>query len=138
MKHLSPRDAYAYLSATPDAVFIDCRSEAEYFLVGHPVVEHAGAEPTRPHHIWWADELRLEMNERFVEDVAQVAGARERPVVLICRSGRRSVSAAEALEAAGWTEVYNVLEGFEGPLDDRDRRSTLGGWRVAGLPWEQL
>ena len=41
-------------------------------------------------------------------------------------------------QAAGWREVYSVKEGFEGPLDERDRRSTLGGWRLAGLPWEQL
>ena len=138
MKHLSPQDAYAFLSARPDAVFIDCRSEAEYFLVGHPIVERDGAEPVRPHHVWWADDLKGEMNEHFVEDVARVIDARDRPVVLICRSGRRSVSAGEALEAAGWGEVYNVQEGFEGPLDERDRRSTLGGWRLAGLPWEQL
>jgi rhodanese-related sulfurtransferase len=138
MRHLDPKEAYAFLCARPDAVFVDCRSEAEYFLVGHPIVERDGAEPVRPHHVWWADDLKAEMNERFVEDVAQVSDARDRPLVLICRSGRRSVSAAEALEAAGWVEVYNVQEGFEGPLDERDRRGTLGGWRLAGLPWEQL
>lgn len=138
MKHLSPKDAHAFLSRQTDAVFIDCRSEAEYFLVGHPIVERDGGEPLRPHNVMWADDLKLEMNERFVEDVAALVESKDRPVVLICRSGRRSVSAGEALEAAGWTAVYNVQEGFEGPLDERYRRGTLGGWRLAGLPWEQL
>ena len=78
------------------------------------------------------------MNEHFVEDVTKVVGAKNRPIVLICRSGPRSVSAGEALEAAGFQAVHTVQEGFEGPLDDRNRRGCLGGWRLAGLPWEQL
>jgi rhodanese-related sulfurtransferase len=138
MKHLNPRQAYDYLLAHPDALFVDCRSEAEYFLVGHPLVDRPGQEPLRPHNICWADELKLEVNTGFVGDVDRVAGTRSRPVVIICRSGRRSVSAGEALEAAGYRDVFNVLEGFEGPLDERFRRGSISGWRLAGLPWEQL
>ena len=139
MKHLTPRQAHDFLRDRPDAVFVDCRSEAEYFLVGHPIVERPGEEPVRPHNVCWADELKLEMNEHFVEDVDRVAGgAKDKPVVLICRSGRRSVSAGETLEQAGWKEVYNVLEGFEGPLDEKFQRGTTSGWRREGLPWEQL
>jgi rhodanese-related sulfurtransferase len=138
MKHITPRQAHDFLVAHPDAVFVDCRSEAEYFLVGHPVVERAGAEPLRPHNICWSDELKLEVNEHFVEDVTKVAPDRTKPMLIICRSGRRSVFAGEALEAAGWTDVYNVLEGFEGPLDEKWRRGTQSGWRREGLPWEQL
>jgi rhodanese-related sulfurtransferase len=138
MDHLNPNEAYEFLLSRPDAVFVDCRSEAEYFLVGHPIVERPGEEPSRPHNIVWADELKLEMNEHFVDDVRRVAADPGVPVVLICRSGRRSVAAGEALEAAGYRDVRNVLEGFEGPLDDRDRRGTISGWRRAGLPWEQL
>jgi rhodanese-related sulfurtransferase len=138
MDHLSPREAYAFLIEHPEAVFIDCRSEAEYFLVGHPLVEREGQEPQRPHNVCWADDLKYELNPGFVDEVAGVAPDRDAPVVLICRSGRRSVSAGEALEAAGWRDVRNVREGFEGPLDERFRRGTVSGWRLAGLPWEQL
>ena len=60
-----------------------------------------------------------------------------RPVVLICRSGQRSIAAGVELEKAGFTDIYNVLEGFEGPLDDSHHRGTVGGWRKEGLPWEQ-
>ena len=66
-----------------------------------------------------------------------VKGDLTRPVLLICRSGNRSVNAGLALEAAGFTQVINVLEGFEGPLDDDYHRGTLGGWRLRGLPWYQ-
>ena len=62
---------------------------------------------------------------------------RARAYSLICRSGRRSVEAAVALEAAGFSSVINVLEGFDGPLDEDFHRSTLGGWRYCGLPWYQ-
>jgi rhodanese-related sulfurtransferase len=57
--------------------------------------------------------------------------------VLICRSGNRSQEAGEALEHAGFTQVYNVAHGFEGELDDAHRRNSLNGWRHDGLPWEQ-
>ena len=62
---------------------------------------------------------------------------RERPVVLICRSGKRTVDAGLALEAAGFAEVVNVLHGFEGELDDQHHRGSENGWRFEGLPWEQ-
>jgi rhodanese-related sulfurtransferase len=59
------------------------------------------------------------------------------PVLLICRSGRRSLEAGKVLIKEGFTKVYNISEGFEGSLDEEHHRSTLGGWRFDGLPWEQ-
>lgn len=138
MQHLTPVQAYEFLKAHPHALFVDCRSEAEYFLVGHPLIDRPDGEPWRPENVCWADELKLEVNPDFVADIDRLAGSKDRPVVIICRSGRRSVAAGQALEAAGYAEVYNVLEGFEGPLDDRFQRGNQCGWRRAGLPWEQL
>jgi rhodanese-related sulfurtransferase len=60
-----------------------------------------------------------------------------RPIVLICRSGNRSQEAGAALEQHGFSRVYNVLNGFEGPLNDEHRRNVVSGWRHDGLPWEQ-
>ncbi len=129
MKHLSPTEAAGLLHRQADALLIDCRSEIEYLFVGHPV----GA-----HHVAWSDAPDWEVNPRFADEVRQLAGrALNRPVLLICRSGVRSVDAGLALEAAGFTEVINVLDGFEGQLDDSHHRGTLAGWRHAGLPWEQ-
>jgi rhodanese-related sulfurtransferase len=59
-------------------------------------------------------------------------------VLLICRSGKRTLAAGEALEAAGFTDVAHVVHGFEGDLDEQFKRSTLNGWRFDGLPWEQM
>ncbi len=127
MKHLMPRQAFEFLAANPDAVFVDCRSEMEYLFVGRPV----GA-----HHVAWNDGPDWDVNPHFVGQVRKIASM-NRPVVIICRSGQRSVSAGQALEQAGFTDVYNVLEGFEGPLDEDHHRNTLSGWRTEGLPWEQ-
>jgi rhodanese-related sulfurtransferase len=61
----------------------------------------------------------------------------DRPIVLICRSGNRSMDAGAALEEAGFTKVYNVLHGFEGDLDENHHRNSSNGWRFDELPWEQ-
>jgi rhodanese-related sulfurtransferase len=130
MKHLKPKDAQEFLKTNANALFIDCRSEMEYLFVGHP----AGAL-----HVAWNDGADWEVNPHFVGQVKKVAGTNhaQRPIVLICRSGNRSVDAGEALEQAGFAEVYNVLHGFEGELDERHHRNSRNGWRFEGLPWEQ-
>lgn len=127
MKHLKPREAFDFLHQHPQAVLIDCRSEMEYLFVGHP----AGA-----HHVAWNEAPDWEVNPHFVGQVKKVASM-NRPIVLICRSGQRSTAAGEELEKAGFTEIYNVVDGFEGPLDEGHHRGTVGGWRKEGLPWEQ-
>lgn len=128
MKHLMPREAFEFMRATPHAVFIDCRSEMEYLFVGHAVGSL---------HIAWNDGPEWEVNPNFVNQVRKVASP-VRPVVIICRSGHRSVDAGLALEAAGFEDVYNVLHGFEGDLDESHHRNVRNGWRVDGLPWEQI
>ena len=67
----------------------------------------------------------------------RMAGRKDRPIILICRSGKRSVDAGVELEKHGFTHVSNVLEGFEGDRDASGHRNTVGGWRAAGLPWVQ-
>ncbi len=127
MKHLEPAEALAFLQSHPEAVFIDCRSEIEYLFVGHPV----GAI-----HIAWQDGPDWDVNPDFLGHSRKAASV-NRPVLLICRSGRRSVEAGRYLEKYGFPEVYNVLHGFEGDMNETHHRSTRNGWRFEGLPWEQ-
>jgi rhodanese-related sulfurtransferase len=129
MRHLTPIETSKLLQQNPQAVFIDCRSTIEYYFVGHPV----GAV-----HVAWNDGEDWDVNPHFAAEVARQADSdHDRPVAIICRSGRRSVEAAEALEVAGFKDVINVLTGFEGDRDENMHRNTLNGWRVDGLPWEQ-
>lgn len=129
MKHLLPREAYEFLETHPEALFIDVRSEMEFLFVGHP----KGAL-----HVSWNDGPDWDVNPHFVGEVKKLIGAMSsRPVVLICRSGKRSAEAGQALMAAGFRDVYNVSHGFEGDLDDNHHRGSVNGWRFDQLPWEQ-
>ena len=127
MGHFEPNDAYQFLKKNPNAIFIDCRSEMEYLFVGHPL----GAIL-----VPWNDGPNWEVNPDFVAHVKMAASV-DRPIILICRSGNRSLDAGRALEAAGFTQVSNVLHGFEGDLDAGRHRNARNGWRYEGLPWEQ-
>ena len=84
----------------------------------------------------WNDGPNWEVNPNFVAHVKKAASV-DRPIVLICRSGNRSLDAGRALEESGFTQVYNVLHGFEGELDENHHRGSKTGWRFEGLPWEQ-
>jgi rhodanese-related sulfurtransferase len=77
-------------------------------------------------------------NDNFVAELADQLPAAEgdRPVIFLCRSGHRSISAAEAATEAGIAPSYNVLDGFEGHLDADKHRGGVG-WRAIGLPWKQ-
>lgn len=130
MRNLLPKEAWALLQQQPEALFVDVRMEIESMYVGRPPGVHT---------IPWYEYTDLQPDPAaFVAAIDREARSRDRTVVLICRSGQRTVTAGLALEAAGFTDVVNVLHGFEGDLDGRFHRSTLNGWRFDGLPWEQL
>ena len=123
---LSPAEAWRRVQAG-EAVMVDVRTSDEMFWIGRvpgvPAVE-------------WAQGRKMTPNPAFIAELCAVV-PRDRPVMFLCRSGGRSVSAAKAATQAGYRAAFNVLEGFEGVLDTDKRRGTLGGWRKAGLPWEQ-
>ena len=79
----------------------------------------------------------LTRNPRFVRELEAKLGDKQQPVLLLCRSGKRSALAAEAAAKAGFTRVSNISEGFEGELDAQHQRGHGDGWRFRGLPWVQ-
>jgi rhodanese-related sulfurtransferase len=136
VKTISPQEAWEIMQKEPRSVMIDVRSDMEFLFVGHPV----GAI-----HIPWIDYPDWRLNPDFVTEVRKLvlggvcyekpnSGV---PILLVCRSGKRSLEAGNLLVKEGFCDVYNVAEGFEGELDEKHHRSTQGGWRFHGLPWEQ-
>ncbi len=133
---ISAKNAYSLIQETPRALLIDVRSSMEFLFVGHPV----GAV-----HIPWIDEPDWDINPNFATDIRKlllggIVCEEEQscaPVILICRSGKRSLQAGKCLLEAGMTDIYNIDEGFEGELNEFHQRSTINGWRFQGLPWEQ-
>lgn len=113
------------------AVLVDVRSAEERKFVGHV---------PQSVHVPWATGTALTRNPRFVRELeAKLApqGGKEAVALLLCRSGKRSVLAAQAAAAAGFAHVFNVLEGFEGEIDAQQHRGDSDGWRFHHLPWVQ-
>lgn len=121
---VSPQLAWAWASAG-EAVLVDVRTDAEREWVGF--VPGAVA-------VAWKQWPGMAPNDAFDEQLRAASGGRK--VVLLCRSGVRSIAAAQRAAALG-IEAYNILEGFEGDPDEHAHRGTTGGWRRRGLPWRQ-
>jgi len=121
-----PELAWALVQAG-EAVLVDVRTTEERKFVGHV----PGSL-----HVAWASGTAMTRNPRFVREL-EAKTSKEATVLLLCRSGKRSDLAAEAAAKAGFTNVFNVLEGFEGEIDEQRHRGSLGGWRAHDLPWVQ-
>ncbi|WP_353136702.1 rhodanese-like domain-containing protein [Limnohabitans sp.] len=121
---ITPDTAYQWMQSGA-AVMVDVRSEAELAWVGF--VPGAVAVP-------WKQWPSTVINPLF--DEAIKAAAKGKKVVLLCRSGVRSIAAAQRASQLG-IEAYNILEGFEGDANSDGHRGTQGGWRMRGLPWRQ-
>jgi len=128
---LSLDEAWAMLRDLPDAVLIDVRTQAEWNFVGIPVLDELDKEAR---FIEWISFPGGQPNPRFLEQATEGLQPGQ-PVLLLCRSGARSLSAARALTEAGYGPAYNVTAGFEGALDPAGHRAS--GWRHAGLAWRQ-
>jgi rhodanese-related sulfurtransferase len=131
---LTPREAFELVAQQPDGVLVDVRTRAEWRYVGVPDLSSAGRPVVL---VEWQTFPDGRVNAGFVADLAAAGVSPDAPVAFICRSGVRSVAAATAATTAGFASAYNVLEGFEGPLDAEGHRGRAAGWKAAGLPWRQ-
>lgn len=123
---VTPVQAWA-LARAGLAALVDVRTAEERKFVGHV----PGSL-----HVPWATGTAMTRNPRFVRELEAKVGKRD-PVLLLCRSGKRSLLAADAARKGGFHQVLNVLEGFEGDLDEHQQRGRRNGWRAHRLPWIQ-
>ena len=110
------------------AILIDVRTQEERHFVGHVPASL---------HVPWASGTALTRNPRFVKELATKIPDKAALVLLLCRSGNRSAAAAAAATQAGFTQIYNIEQGFEGDLDATQQRGHQSGWRWHRLPWVQ-
>ena len=130
---LTPLEAWEKLENNPDAVLVDCRTQAEWSFVGVPDLEVLGK---RTIFAEWTTFPEGRRNEQFVALLGEGGVTGEKEVIFLCRAGHRSIGAAEAATADGIGKAYNVVDGFEGALDSNDHRGA-SGWRAENLPWRQ-
>jgi len=122
---LTPQEAYEVLQKTPHAKLVDVRTTAELELVG----KIPGAA-----HIEWAFYPGMVANPDFAKHL-EMQVDKEALVIFMCRTGGRSHNAAATAAKLGFTEAYNMLEGFEGEANAAKQRTLINGWKHAGLPW---
>ncbi|MXS86259.1 rhodanese-like domain-containing protein [Nitrosomonas sp. HPC101] len=124
---LLPSEAYRVLQAVPEARIVDVRCRAELDWVGRipgaievELLTYPGMQsnPGFPH----------QLSGQVADDAV---------LLFICRTGVRSDKAATLMGQYGFTNCYNVLEGFEGEKDEIGHRGLKNGWKAAGLPWIQ-
>lgn len=127
---ITPAESYQRLKNNPNAVLIDVRTQPEWTFVGVPLVD-------RLVRLAWQVFPVMQVNERFVEEVAAMGLPKDGEILCICRSGARSASAANALTDAGFSNCWNVASGFEGDKDADGHRGKINGWKASNLPWVQ-
>lgn len=131
---ITPQDAWEKLKSDPSAKLVDVRTQAEWVYVGVPDLAAAGKQPIL---VQWQTFPGMARNEAFAE---QLRGQGVQPgdtLLFLCRSGVRSKAAAELMTGLGFGASYNILDGFEGPLDGQRHRGGASGWKALGLPWAQ-
>ena len=126
--HITPEQAFAW-QQSGEAVIVDVRTDAERTWVG-TVPGSVGLS--------WVHWPGMQPNAEFDAAIRSVAAYQAgKKLLFLCRSGVRSIAAARRATELGLEHCYNILEGFEGALDENQQRGTCNGWRCRGLPWVQ-
>ncbi len=140
VSEVSPDIAWDRLNSTADTILVDVRTKAEWAFVGVPDLGPLGKNPVL---LEWMSFPGMPRNEEFADDLlGHFEGAAPSAIYFVCRSGQRSMQAAQsialAFAAKGQSvECVNVAEGFEGDLDSAGHRGNINGWKARGLSWRQ-
>jgi rhodanese-related sulfurtransferase len=132
--NVAPTQAWEALKAEENARLVDVRTDVEWNFVGVPDLNEAGKQTVL---IPWQVFPAMQRNSAFEDTLKQAGLTPDDRIYFICRSGVRSMAAAQAALSAGFPHVFNVADGFEGPVDADGHRGSAAGWKADGLPWVQ-
>ena len=134
--YLTAKEAYSMWQANPEEVIIlDTRTLEELLFVGHPPM--AWRVPVASQNYTWdEDKKQYGMTPLFdfATRVAEIANS-DTKLLVMCRSGGRSAIACNMLAQAGFTNVYNIIDGMEGDGHGDSESTPMGGWKNSGCPW---
>ena len=131
---VSPLETWDSIKNANDYYLVDCRTNAEWSLVGVPDLDSLGKKVI---FIEWQTFPNMEKNPRFLQELNESGINKTSKIILLCRSGARSRSAAEFLTSQGYESCFNCSEGFEGVHNEFGQRSLVNGWKFHKLPWKQ-
>ncbi|NKB36283.1 MAG: rhodanese-like domain-containing protein [Gammaproteobacteria bacterium] len=135
IEELKPLKAWDILKTQSDVLLLDVRSSMEYEYVGHVPGSVFVALKEPPD--WLQDAGFVARVRRSIKSRWPDKNPEDMTILALCRSGARSLVAAEELSKNGFKQIYNVGQGFEGDKDEQQQRGNINGWRFHGLPWEQ-
>jgi rhodanese-related sulfurtransferase len=140
-RYLTAREAFEKWKAeSMKPIIVDVRTPEEFLFVGH--ADMAWNVPVAAQSYVWDSTTRqfpMRLLPDFVSRVEQIANS-DNTLLVMCRSGARSAQAVELLVRAGFQNVYNITDGFEGDLVDDPNsvfhgQRLVNGWKNSGLPW---
>ena len=135
---VSAKDCWLSLDTDQNAQLVDVRTVPEWQFVGVPDLSGINKEVIA---MEWQHYPEMQINTGFAGDVSdrleQLECGKGNAIYMLCRSGVRSIAAAQNLTSVGYTKVFNVLHGFEGDKDQFGQRGKTTGWKFDGLPWKQ-
>jgi rhodanese-related sulfurtransferase len=130
--------AWQGLVSRPKSQLIDVRTRAEWTYVGLPDLGSFGKRLVLVEWQTFPDQtIDFRFAERLAGELKALGVEKDDDLYFICRSGGRSLAAAEVMAELGYRACHNVAGGFEGPLDNDRHRGSVSGWKAAGLPWLQ-
>ena len=134
IQNVPPRQVWEALRSDPQAQLVDVRTEPEWTFVGVPDLASVAKQAVL---IPWQVYPTMQRNDAFVDHLKQAGFTPEHHIYFLCRSGQRSLAAAQAAQEAGFAHVYNIADGFEGGVDADGHRGVKAGWKADDLPWRQ-
>ncbi len=132
VEDVAPKQVWEALSSDPNACLVDVRTDVEWAQIGVPDLSAAGKQPVL---LSWQVAPTMQVNPKFLDEMAAAGITPEHEIYFLCRSGVRSKAAAELAQAAGFARAYNIADGFEGPPGPGGLRGTVAGWQADRLPW---
>lgn len=135
---INPKECWDMLAGSDRAVLVDVRTRAEWAYVGGPMIESGMRSPIGQE---WQVFPTMQVDPGFVEALKQQLDAQgagpDTKICFLCRSGVRSLAAAQIMTAHGYTQCFNIAGGFEGDPDGNGQRGNVNGWKASALPWRQ-
>ncbi|MHA1523716.1 MAG: rhodanese-like domain-containing protein [Alphaproteobacteria bacterium] len=135
---VAPEEVWRQLQIDPDAQLVDVRTAAEWAFVGAPDLSLLNKRVVA---VEWQVFPAMQRNGKFFDlvksQLGEVGADGSGALYFLCRSGVRSMAAAQLVSAQGLSNAYNIADGFEGNRNTAGHRGTTGGWKAQGLAWVQ-